>query len=233
MIEEGFQWSDQLERTLKLCKRSGARAPGPKTKAGQVESREVGKSFVPRVLGKNRKNVPLAAELFEFGVIWMLREIELAAIETEHISLDYKCVTFTLPVSQGGREKGAPASLQQQCLRRQLPLLHVDATPRPRGSSGPEQSLHQQKKAPCSKITAGQGLEVFVRHEGVGTFSEKDRRFEIHQKRLGHAIAQVAYLGRWKSAVIYEYAKEALESLPVNNGDISGRAVTGSTRAKS
>ena len=34
--------------------------------------------------------------------------------------------------------------------------------------------------------------------------------------RHGWAIPQVAYLGRWKSAVIYEYVAEALESLPVN-----------------
>ena len=36
--------------------------------------------------------------------------------------------------------------------------------------------------------------------------------------RRGWAIPQIAYLGRWKSSVIYEYAAEALESLPVNAG---------------
>ena len=34
--------------------------------------------------------------------------------------------------------------------------------------------------------------------------------------RHGWAIPQVAYLGRWKSDVIYQYAAEALESFPVN-----------------
>ena len=32
----------------------------------------------------------------------------------------------------------------------------------------------------------------------------------------------MAYLGRWRSSVIYEYAKESLESLPVNNGETLG-----------
>ena len=34
--------------------------------------------------------------------------------------------------------------------------------------------------------------------------------------RKGWAIPQVAYLGRWKSDLIYQYAEEALASLPVN-----------------
>ena len=35
--------------------------------------------------------------------------------------------------------------------------------------------------------------------------------------RQGWAIPQVAYLGRWKSIVIYRYAEEALETMPVND----------------
>ena len=35
--------------------------------------------------------------------------------------------------------------------------------------------------------------------------------------RQGWAIPQVAYLGRWKSNVIYSYAEEALETMPVND----------------
>ena len=34
--------------------------------------------------------------------------------------------------------------------------------------------------------------------------------------RLGWNIAQVAYLGRWSSSIIYQYAAEALRELPVN-----------------
>ena len=34
--------------------------------------------------------------------------------------------------------------------------------------------------------------------------------------RDGWEVGQVAYLGRWKSGMILEYAKEALESMPVN-----------------
>ncbi len=33
--------------------------------------------------------------------------------------------------------------------------------------------------------------------------------------REGWSIAQVAYLGRWKSSVVYKYAEEALVEMPV------------------
>ena len=71
-IEAGHEWSSQLERTLKLCKRSATRAIGPKLKAAEVETCENGENFATKVTVKNPKNVPLAAELFEFGIIWML-----------------------------------------------------------------------------------------------------------------------------------------------------------------
>ena len=44
-VECGYQWTDQLERTLKLCKRSTARAMGPKTKAAEVPTSEIGEHF--------------------------------------------------------------------------------------------------------------------------------------------------------------------------------------------
>ena len=75
IIEEGHQWTDQLERALKLCKRSTTRALGPRNKAKEVTVMETGKVFAPAMTTKKPKVVTLARELFEFGVIWMLREI--------------------------------------------------------------------------------------------------------------------------------------------------------------
>ena len=40
--------------------------------------------------------------------------------------------------------------------------------------------------------------------------------------RQGWAISQVAFLGRWKSQGIYNYAQEALESMPVNASQTFG-----------
>jgi hypothetical protein len=41
--------------------------------------------------------------------------------------------------------------------------------------------------------------------------------------RKGWAVSQVAYLGRWKSNVILEYAQEALETMAINAGNTFGK----------
>ena len=89
-IEGGYNWSDQLERTLKLTKRSSARAGRSQEESGRGGDCETGENFAVKVSTKVPKQVPLAAELFEFGVIWMLRELELAAIKKDHILLDFQ-----------------------------------------------------------------------------------------------------------------------------------------------
>eukprot|EP00435_Cladocopium_sp_Y103_P069440 s29_g33.t1 len=116
-VESGHQWSDQLERVLKLCKRSTARAAGPKTKAAEVPTQETGEHFAIRIDPDCRKKVPLAAELFDFGTIWMLREIELALVAKDHIKLNFetKRVTFTLPMSKTDQE-GNEVRRVLQCL---------------------------------------------------------------------------------------------------------------------
>lgn len=43
---------------------------------------------------------------------------------------------------------------------------------------------------------------------------------------MGWAISQIAYLGRWKSNVVYAYAEEALELVAVNVGQAHQRDKT-------
>jgi len=118
ILEDGHHWTDQLERTLKLCKRSTTRALGPKKKAKEVPVQETGKTFVPTVTKKKPKTVPLARELFEFGVIWMLREIELALLTKDHLKVDVECrsVVLTIPVSKTD-QTGLTMTRMLQCLR--------------------------------------------------------------------------------------------------------------------
>ena len=42
--------------------------------------------------------------------------------------------------------------------------------------------------------------------------------------RKGWPLAQIAYLGRWKSSIIYQYSEEALQSIPVNREELRGAA---------
>ena len=226
-VEAGHEWTSQLERTLKLCKRSTARAIGPKQKAAEVETCENGEHFAMKVTEKNPKNVPLATELFEFGVIWMLREIELAAITRDHILLNFqdKKVTFTLPVSKGDQE-AAEVKRVLQCLCEQnvcqlsCPFYTAVRLIDRMVALGLNRACTNRKKKAASKAQLVEDWRILY---GTKVSGHSARRTgALRYIRRGWAIPQVAYLGRWKSSVIYEYAAEALESLPVNVGDTFG-----------
>ena len=226
-IEGGHEWSDQLERTLKLTKRSSTRAMGPKKKAAEVETSEAGENFAVKVSTKAPKKVPLAAELFEFGVIWMLREVELAAIKKDHILLDFqnKKVTFTLPVSKGDQEASQVKRVLQCLCGRNICYMScpfytsVRLLDRMR-ALGLSRACMNRKSRLASKAQLVEDWRLLY---GTMVSGHSARRTgALRYIRQGWAIAQVAYLGRWKSSVIYEYAAEALESLPVNVGEVFG-----------
>eukprot|EP00435_Cladocopium_sp_Y103_P008965 s2500_g2.t1 len=223
-IEQGHEWTNQLERMLSLCKRSAGRAIGPGKKAAEVPTCEVGEYFATRAKPDARRKVPLSAELFDFGVIWMLREVELAAIQKSHIKLlfDTKVIKFTLPVSkmdQGGHS----VTRVLQCLCNKsvcdvaCPFFVTVRLLDRMAALGLERAcVTQAGKAATKAQLIGDWKKIF----GTKVSGHSARRTgALRYIRQGWAIAQVAYLGRWKSSVIYEYAMEALESLPVNSSN--------------
>jgi hypothetical protein len=220
-IEDGHHWTDQLERTLKLCKRSTTRALGPKKKAKEVPVQETGKTFVPTVTKKKPKTVPLARELFEFGVIRMLCEIELALLTKDHLKVDVECrsVVLTIPVSKTDLT-GLTMTRMLQCLcegkdcSTGCPLRVSALLVFGMEDLGTHHAAVTNKGVKAKK---SQVVKEWQKLYGSGTSGHSTRRTgALRYIRHGWAIPQVAYLGRWKSDVIYEYAAEALESLPVN-----------------
>ena len=221
VIEEGHQWTDQMERALKLCKRSTTRALGPAKKAKEVAVMETGKVFVPAVTNKKPKVVPLARELFEFGVIWMLREIELSHVTKGHLKVDveHRRVVLTIPVSKTDQEaQSMTRMLQCLCEGKEC------ATGCPLRISAmlvfgmEDRNLHYASVTSKGKrAKKSQLVKEWQKLYGSETSGHSTRRTgALRYIRHGWAIPQVAYLGRWKSDVIYQYAAEALESLPVN-----------------
>ena len=221
-IESGQAWSEMLERSLQLCKRSAMRAVGPKKKAKEVPTDEKGKWLVPCPNKRRPAIVPLARELFEFGVIWMLREIEIGLLTKDHVKLDLtqKRVILTIPVSKMDQQ-GASLSRMLQCLcdgptcSTGCPVRITARLFAKMESEGHHYASVTNKGKRASKA---QLVREWKKLFGTAVSGHSTRRTgALRYIRHGWAIPQVAYLGRWKSAVIYEYAAEALESLPVNS----------------
>ena len=112
-VEAGFDWTDQLDRTLQL------RGVGPGNKAREVTAHDEGTSFTEPYKAKKSKGfVTLAKELFEFSVIWMLRRVETQKVEADHIILDETArkVSLHLPISKTDqRAEGVTRVLQCTC----------------------------------------------------------------------------------------------------------------------
>lgn len=193
VIEEGHQWTDQLERALKLCKRSTTRALGPAKKAKEVAVMETGKVFVPAVTNKKPKVVPLARELFEFGVIWMLREIELSHVTKGHLKVDveHRRVVLTIPVSKTDQEaQSMTRMLQCLCEGKEC------ATGCPLRISAmlvfgmEDRNLHycfghvQREKS--QEVAVGEGMAEALRQRDIRPFHQANGGTEVHQARLGH-----------------------------------------------
>ena len=115
-IEAGFSWSEQLDRAFKQCKRALDRGKGPRKKALEVDL-QMRSNPKKLTWEQSSKVVKFPGLLFTFAVNWMLRAIELAAVKTEHIILDYhkKKVALKLETSKMDQQ-GSGVMRTLQCL---------------------------------------------------------------------------------------------------------------------
>lgn len=168
------------------------------------------------------KSIAAAKELFEFGVTWMLREAELATIKLNNIVLDFeaKRVSLTIPVSKTD-QAARQVSRVLQCLceskecQGSCPFYTAVRLFDKVRTTGSDWICFSTKGRRGAKA---QLVQEWRKLYGSKVSGHSARRTgALAYIRNGWSIAQVAFVGRWKSAVIYEYAAEALASLPVNN----------------
>ena len=222
-IEAGHLWSQQLQRTWQLCRRAVDRSRGPKKKAMEVHTHEKGEEFTTAATRKGKiPTVPLAKECFEFGVIWMLREKEVSKVTSEDILVEtpLKLVRLTWPNSKTDQEaQGVTRVLQ--CLCGDQPC--TSACPF-RVSLKLKEAMEElglvragdlRSGKPSTKAQMVQQWKLLYGKEVTGHSARRTGALRLI--RSGWSLSQVAFLGRWKSEVVYDYAAEALAALPVNS----------------
>ena len=219
-LENGGTWEPKHERCFKLCVKALERTKGPKKKALEVTVMERGK---PRGSAlKWKTGVKFAQELFIFATIWMMREIEIANMTTEDILLDHlsKRVTITWRMSkQDHSNQGVRRTLQCTCHKKcmsECPFaVAYDLVKKLEGANGTGSDLvvTRDGKEPTKALLVASWRMIYQKK--VGGHSAR-RSGALHYIRCGWQVQQVAFLGRWASNVIMEYAKEALEDTPAN-----------------
>ena len=98
--EAGHPWTTQLQNTFRKCTRSVLRGLGGPTRSEAFDFDAVIQhlSLNDQGNGPDSPESPLAAVLI--GVYFLLRELELSAIDMEDVSFTESSITLSLPVSK-------------------------------------------------------------------------------------------------------------------------------------
>ncbi|CAJ1345374.1 unnamed protein product, partial [Effrenium voratum] len=218
-IESGAQWTDLHARSMKQCLLAVTRGLGPRKKAPEVP---VARILEARITKKGRAKTLLALpkEVFLFGMMW---EVEVASLKQGDLLINEqeKRVILNLNESKKDQEgRGVKRVLQCTCAEAcdwACPLANAKALSPAKGVVDLEAPLCLTVGGTCP--TKSQVVASWSKFFGMKVSGHSARRTgALNYIRQGWTIAQVAYLGRWKSDVIYSYAEEALESIPVNQG---------------
>ena len=220
-VEAGGDWTAQLDRVFKQSKRALDRGRGPKSKAPEVPVQVRQEANYEKKVYKSVVLFP--RELFQFGLVWMLREVEIANFDLDDLEVNthYKKVTLRWKVSKTDPEAGeVRRTLQclchgQSCAWECPFFTTVDLMDKVKKRWGEESKLARTKggEIPKKNQIVSAWVEVFKRRV---TGHSARRSGALHYIREGWDIPQVGYLGRWKSSMILEYAREALETMPAN-----------------
>ena len=218
-VEEGWEWTHQPDRFFKMAKRACLRGKGPEKRAPEVR---IEKWWMKKIgIGMSPASVLFPNELFVLAACFLLREVELASFNVESLLLDRarQQVCLRWDASKTDQEaKGIQRVLQCQCksfiCHQSCPFKVADdllAKLRAKGLSPSGLCWNRRgQRATKSQIVATRSKVYGTKVSG----HSPRRAGTMRYLREGWSIAQISYLGRWKSAVVYKYAEEALAELP-------------------
>ena len=220
-LEYGFEWSEQLERHLQMCKRALVRDKGPDDRAVEFKPDEIDWLSLNMIV--TDKSCPQSVHLsYVWASIWMLRAVEATALEVGHVMIDrhHKLVRLFIPKSKMGQKaKGVTRCLsccgQKTCETTCPWALATMALAKLRDLN---------PAAPLFPSSCGKRLSQYslVRSwagklEGsIAGHSARRSGAMMYARRNWH-IQDISFLGRWRSSAVFRYVEQALEDVPVNN----------------
>jgi len=221
-LERGHEWTHSLDRWFKLSINAAKRGMGPRKKAPEVPENEWSNFSLLTDYRDRATKVRLPMHLFATGVHWMLREIEVAALTCNDVKLDSSSRMVTLTWTESKTDTAARGiSRTMQCICAdtcdlKCPYAVMEVLVNHAALKGAPQGL-LATSIDNTEVTKAELVKSWNALFGPGITGHSPRRSGALQYiRRGWAVAQVGYLGRWKSSIILEYAQEALETMAVN-----------------
>ena len=220
-IEQGFDLPPWLVRTLAMCKKALMRNKGPVKRAIEAKLEDIEEEQWATD-GADADNGINPALSYAWACLWMLREIEASECKWEHIQMDRqrKTVSLMIPISKMDQDaKGIKRTLQccgeNVCSRFcawNVWLRMVEEFPKRKEKKG---YLFTDKfKGKLNKNKMIEAWRKVTRKQVTGHSARRSGAME-HVRR-GLQLQELAFLGRWKSAVVLTYANDALQEVPAN-----------------
>ena len=220
-IEQGFDLPPWLVRTLAMCKKALMRNKGPVKRAIEAKLEDIEEEQCATD-GADADNGINPALSYAWACLWMLREIEASECKWEHIQMDRqrKTVSLMIPISKMDQDaKGIKRTLQccgeNVCSRFcawNVWLRMVEEFPKRKEKKG---YLFTDKfKGKLNKNKMIEAWRKVTRKQVTGHSARRSGAME-HVRR-GLQLQELAFLGRWKSAVVLTYANDALQEVPAN-----------------
>ena len=231
-VEAGYSLEAWLARTFQLCKKSVVRERGPIRRAPEVDL-----DSLPAGVWDNdiAAAVPLCAWAYAWGVAWMLREVELSKVKWEHVTWNRATKTVRLYIPHSKMDqKGLGVARTLQCCGESpcwrgcaWAIIQGLLERRGRRAGHPDEFMFTNSVG--AKPTKSEMVSSWrAMTDGDIAGHSARRTGAMAYVRRGMGIRELAFLGRWRSAVVLTYAEEALESTPANRPGVT-TAVDGIT----
>ena len=176
--------------------------------------------------------VAWATHLFAVSVHWMMRELEVAALHADVIEFTKEDRTVMVHIEASKTDPsavGVRRVLKCICdgkcdLRCPYEVLLFLVTKAQEKKKYPYYLATDTLGNPATKAQVVGSWQYLFGPKVTGHSGRRSGALQYIRK--GWSVAQVAFLGRWKSNVILEYAQEALQTMAVNVGDKFGQGET-------
>eukprot|EP00435_Cladocopium_sp_Y103_P022794 s3697_g5.t1 len=220
-VESGYDLPPWLTRTFTLCKKALARHKGPTKKAPEARIENIKEDVwvTPGGQFEGGVNPGLA---YAWACLWMLREIEANACKWEHVRVDGQArrISLFIPVSKMD-QMGRGVKRTLQCCG-QMPCIRfcawsvwqrMETERAKRKTRGKFMFVDKDDK----QLSKSKMIELWkTANDGPLSGHSARRSGAMEHVRQGLQIQELAFLGRWRSAVVLTYANDALQEMPAN-----------------
>ena len=219
-VEAGFEWGAPLERQLFLCKKALKRHRGPEVRAKEVKLGEISEEMWNKKCRGTVGHVRPAWS-YAWSTIWMLRAVELFQMRAQDVDINFekKTVAIRITVSKMDQEaRGVTRTLGccgKAACERECPFSMAILILAEHCGNKPQEPLFKFAKG--GKKTKAHLVKAWSRELDPQMTGHSARRSgAMYYTRLGLAVEEIAFLGRWKSSAVFRYVEEALSERPAN-----------------